>query len=181
METESTQRLKNPPKKTWKEPSKRTKEIARSPDTSSYNNSRRSPSPVRGRSPEPQRRYGYSRSPSRSRSRSPISHKRQRSLSRSLSPYSKTKRRSRSRSIERMSSGAAVGLQSAASVKRDMERKQQEHMDRMNSLDPSKSGRDSETVYRDAQGNVRSTRPYILFPFDPYLRTVANELLESNN
>ncbi|KAK3814151.1 MAG: Pre-mRNA-splicing factor of RES complex-domain-containing protein [Benniella sp.] len=51
-----------------------------------------------------------------------------------------------------MSSGAAVGLQSAASVKRDMERRQQEHMDRMNSLDPSKSGRDSETVYRDAQG-----------------------------
>lgn len=172
VETESTQRLKNPAKKTWKEPSKRTKEITRSPDTSSYNINRRSPSPVRGRSPEPQRRHGYSRSPSRSRSRSPIPHKRQRSPSRSLSPYSK-QRRSRSRSMERMSSGAAVGLQSAASVKRDMEKRQQEHLDRMNALDPSKSGRDAETVYRDAQGNVRSVPSVLPLSFSIFISALS--------
>ncbi|KAG0332411.1 Pre-mRNA-splicing factor cwc26 [Podila humilis] len=60
--------------------------------------------------------------------------------------------RSRSRSVERMSSGAKAGLQTAEQVKRDMDRKQQEYLDRMRALDPSKSGRDSETVYRDAQG-----------------------------
>ncbi|KAG0221568.1 hypothetical protein BGX31_009736 [Mortierella sp. GBA43] len=153
VETESASRLRNSTKKTWKEPSKPNRDRARSPDGPSYSNTRRSPSPVRGRSPEPQRRDMYSRSGSKSRSRSPIQHKRRRSPSRSLSPYSKAAgSRSRSRSAERMSSGASVGLQSAASVRRDMDRKQREQLDRMRSLDPVKSGRDAETVHRDAQG-----------------------------
>ncbi|KAI9236994.1 MAG: Pre-mRNA-splicing factor of RES complex-domain-containing protein [Podila humilis] len=51
-----------------------------------------------------------------------------------------------------MSSGAKAGLQTAEQVKRDTDRRQQEYLDRMRALDPSKSGRDAETVYRDAQG-----------------------------
>ncbi|KAF8926961.1 hypothetical protein BGZ58_010742 [Dissophora ornata] len=145
VETESTERLRKP-KKTWKESSKPTvRERAYSPEQQLYI-SRRSPSPPRGRSPELQRGTRHSRSPSRSQS--PVQQKRRRSPSRSVSPS----RRSRSRSVERMSSGAEVGLQTAESVKRDMERRKQEYLDRMNSLDPSKTGRDAETVYRDAQG-----------------------------
>ncbi|KAG0363471.1 Pre-mRNA-splicing factor of RES complex-domain-containing protein [Gamsiella multidivaricata] len=156
VETVSSERPKKPAKKTWKEPTKTSNARELSPDGSPYNGRRRSSSPLRGRSPEAQRGLRqYSRS--LSRSRSPVQHKRQRSRSRSLSPYSRRsdsspRRRSRSRSLERMSSGAAVGLQTAASVKRDMDKRQKNHMDKMRALDPSKSGRDSETVYRDAQG-----------------------------
>ncbi|KAF9168545.1 Pre-mRNA-splicing factor cwc26 [Actinomortierella ambigua] len=93
---------------------------------------RRSPSPVTGtrktgapsRSPSPRQ---YRRSPSRSRSRSPDA-------------------------AARMSSGAAVGLQTAEQLRRDTDRMMREQRDRMRSLDPTKSGRDAETVYRDAQG-----------------------------
>lgn len=51
-----------------------------------------------------------------------------------------------------MSSGAAVGLQTAEQVRRDIERKQQKHLDQMRALDPTKTGRDADTVYRDASG-----------------------------
>ncbi|KAF9385405.1 hypothetical protein CPC16_007998 [Podila verticillata] len=93
-------------------------------------------------------------------SRSPAQQKRNRSPSRSPSPYSKrrelsprsSRTRSRSGSVELMSSGAKAGLQTAEQVKRDTDRRQQEYLDRMRALDPSKSGRDAETVYRDAQG-----------------------------
>jgi hypothetical protein len=57
-----------------------------------------------------------------------------------------------------------VGLQNAESVKRDTDRRQKEHLDRMNSLDPSKSGRDSETVYRDAQGMFRDSDTFADIP-----------------
>ncbi|KAF9017033.1 hypothetical protein BGZ52_005392, partial [Haplosporangium bisporale] len=70
---------------------------------------------------------------------------------RELSPRS-SRTRSRSGSVELMSSGAKAGLQTAEQVKRDTDRRQQEYLDRMRALDPSKSGRDAETVYRDAQG-----------------------------
>ncbi|KAF9575671.1 Pre-mRNA-splicing factor cwc26 [Mortierella alpina] len=40
----------------------------------------------------------------------------------------------------------------ADQVRRDIERKQQKHLDRMRALDPTKTGRDAETVYRDASG-----------------------------
>ncbi|KAG0317741.1 hypothetical protein BGZ99_006127 [Dissophora globulifera] len=147
VETESTHRLKNPkPKKTWKEtPHQATiRQREHSPEPASHHDDdRRSPSP-RGRSPEALQRTGDYRP--RSRSGSPVHNKRRRSPSRSLSPQR------RPRSIERLSSGAAAGLQTAEQVKRDMDRIKQRHLDRMNQLDPSTSGRDAETVYRDAQG-----------------------------
>ncbi|KAI1312616.1 hypothetical protein EDD11_002925 [Mortierella claussenii] len=181
METETSARLRqaaknakesSKPKRTerWREPAKPVQDRALSPDESAHRTTgrRRSPSPsyARSRSPDqspPKRRYSGSHSRSRSprprsQSLSPIQQKRRRSLSRSLSPYSKREgrdglpRRSRSRSVERMSSGAAVGLQTADKVRQDMDRKKLEHLNMMNTLDPSKSGRDSETVYRDAQG-----------------------------
>ncbi|KAF9942357.1 Pre-mRNA-splicing factor cwc26 [Mortierella alpina] len=37
-------------------------------------------------------------------------------------------------------------------IRRDIERKQQKHLDRMRALDPTKTGRDADTVYRDASG-----------------------------
>ncbi|KAG0201460.1 hypothetical protein BGX28_005713 [Mortierella sp. GBA30] len=162
VETESTARLRKPAK-SWKATSKRHKERSLTPEKSPYMDRCRSPrSPVRGRSPEPlAMKTGYSRSPSRSRSTSPIRQKHARSPSRSLSPYARrrdqslsrrSRSRSRSRSIERLSSGAAVGLQSGEQVRRDVERKRKAHLKEMRALDPSKSGRDSETVYRDAQG-----------------------------
>lgn len=161
---------KKPAKKTWKVTSKTARDTSLSPPHRPAQPSR-SPSP-RGRSPI---RGRYSRSPSRSRSpvrrkyspsrsRSPAQQKRNRSPSRSISPYSKRRElsprpsqtRSRSRSAELMSSGAKAGLQTAEQVKRDTDRRQQEYLDRMRALDPSKSGRDAETVYRDAQGNLSS-------------------------
>ncbi|KAG0261014.1 hypothetical protein BG011_001433 [Mortierella polycephala] len=154
-ETETTARLRKPTK-SWKASSKSVKPEQNTVESSSNMDRRRSPSPsLGGRSPELRGRARYSRSPSRSRS--PVQQKRLRSPSRSLSPISKRRdrsllRRSRSRSVERMSSGAAVGLQTAHQVKRDMEKKQQAHIDRMRALDPTKSGRDAETVYRDSQG-----------------------------
>lgn len=164
---------KKPAKKTWKATSKTARDTSLSPPPRPAQRlpPSRSPSP-RGRSPI---RGRYSRSPSKSRSparrkyspsrsRSPVQQKRNRSPSRSPSPYSKrrgpsprssrTRSRSRSRSVELMSSGAKAGLQTAEQVKRDTDRRQQEYLDRMRELDPSKSGRDAETVYRDAQGNL---------------------------
>ncbi|KAF9112795.1 hypothetical protein BGX27_002796 [Mortierella sp. AM989] len=167
VESESAARLRGSTKSTkassksknrWREPSKPVTNRAESPgapEAQEYSGRRTSTSPPRGRSPDQQKRPRYSNSPSRSRS--PVQQKRRRSLSRSISPYSARaertpSRRSRSRSVERMSSGAAIGLQTAEMVKRDTDRRIQEHLDKMNALDPSKSGRDAETVYRDAQG-----------------------------
>ncbi|KAF9956098.1 hypothetical protein BGZ72_003035 [Mortierella alpina] len=155
LETESTARLRKPVK-TWKATSKRHKERSLSPEQPSSMGRGGSSPPPRRRSPEHSGQGRYSPSPSRSRS--PTQQKRQRSPSRSLSPpYARKRdqspsRRSRSRSIERMSSGAAVGLQTADQVRRDIERKQQKHLDRMRALDPTKTGRDADTVYRDAHG-----------------------------
>ncbi|KAG0005149.1 hypothetical protein BGZ80_010281 [Entomortierella chlamydospora] len=154
---ESTKSTKEKPnsKNRWREPSKPATDRAITPEEEDYNNRRSSTSPPRGRSPDQRKKPRYSDSPSRSRS--PVQQKRRRSLSRSISPYSSRAersppRRSRSRSIERMSSGAAVGLQTADAVRRDTDRKKQDHIDRMKTLDPSRSGRDAETVYRDSQG-----------------------------
>lgn len=168
---------KKPAKKTWKVTSKTARDRSPSPPLRSAHRpshsrsaSPRGRSAIRGRSSRspsssrsPTRRRNYSPSQSRSRSRSPAQQKRNRSPSRSLSPYSKrrelspssrTRSRSRSRSVELMSSGAKAGLQTAEQVKRDTDRRQQEYLDRMRELDPSKSGRDAETVYRDAQGMI---------------------------
>ncbi|KAF9213664.1 hypothetical protein BGZ59_005002 [Podila verticillata] len=160
---------KKPAKKTWKATSKTARDTSLSPPPRPVQRlpSSRSPSP-RGRSPirgRHSRSPSKSRSPARrkyspSRSRSPAQQKRNRSPSRSPSPYSKrrelsprsSRTRSRSGSVELMSSGAKAGLQTAEQVKRDTDRRQQEYLDRMRALDPSKSGRDAETVYRDAQG-----------------------------
>ncbi|KAF9199612.1 hypothetical protein BGZ49_010248 [Haplosporangium sp. Z 27] len=160
VESESAARLRGSRKTTkestkkskdrWREPSKPINtDRAGSPEFPDRSNRKSSTPPSRGRSPDQRMK---SRSPSRSRS--PIQQKRRRSLSRSVSPYSERSppRRSRSRSVERMSSGAAVGLQSADKIKRDVERKRKEELDRMRALDPQESGRDAETVYRDAKG-----------------------------
>ncbi|KAF9916536.1 hypothetical protein BX616_003508 [Lobosporangium transversale] len=172
VETESSARLRkttkstkesSKPKERWRESSKPIMNQDHSPAQDEHTAIKRkvlSPSPplVRGRLSEPSRGYRHSSSLSRSRSRSPIQQKRRRSSSRSPSPYSRREDRSpsspssRARSVERMSSGAAVGLQTATQVKYDLQRRQQEHQEKMNTLDPTKSGRDSETVYRDAQG-----------------------------
>ncbi|KAG0237102.1 Pre-mRNA-splicing factor cwc26 [Actinomortierella wolfii] len=119
-------------------------------------------SPLRKRSPTPPPASSSSARNSRASYRSPSPLSRYRSVSpetkaRSPSPQRRRRKsRSRSRSpspaAARMSSGAAVGLQTAEELRRDTERMMREQQERMRSLDPTKSGRDAETVYRDAQG-----------------------------
>ncbi|KAF9580269.1 hypothetical protein BGW38_003149 [Lunasporangiospora selenospora] len=141
-ENEAMGRLSRPKKKSWKEPKAPVRTTpARSPSP---------PSSHRGRppSPGPSRRIGR---PQSARSPSPVpQQKRQRSPSRSLSPRSRS--RSGSPSVERMSSGVRAGLRSGADVRKDMERAKRDHEDRIKALDPSKSGRDAETVLRDSKG-----------------------------
>ncbi|KAG0053519.1 Pre-mRNA-splicing factor cwc26 [Gryganskiella cystojenkinii] len=93
----------------------------------------RSPSPYNGRSH--QRPFS---------SRSPSPKRRNRSLS-SSPPRSRSPR-----SMER--NKPVVGLQMARDGKHALEQKKREEEERIRALDPSKSGRDAETVYRDAQG-----------------------------
>ncbi|KAF9929019.1 Pre-mRNA-splicing factor cwc26 [Linnemannia zychae] len=164
VETESTARLRNPPKATKQTKSSglkfkstaSSKDNGRSPSPS-Y---RRSPSPDRRRSTSPTMRERSQYSPLPSRSRSPIRQKRRRSTSRSPSPYAaknvrspspRSRSRSRSRSVEHMDAEAAVGLQSAEQVRRKM-MKEKEMIDRRNTKESSTSGRDAETIYRDARG-----------------------------
>ncbi|RUS19927.1 Pre-mRNA-splicing factor CWC26 [Endogone sp. FLAS-F59071] len=99
--------------------------------------------------------------PSHNRSSSPPS-KRKREFT--LDPPLPSKHRSvrssspshhsqRPRSPEpRMSSGARVGLQTYEETRSEIERLRAEHEERLRSLDPQQSGRDAETVYRDASG-----------------------------
>ncbi len=54
--------------------------------------------------------------------------------------------------IERMSSGASAGLQSASKVATDIARQQKEERERLRNLDPSQSGRHAKTIVRDARG-----------------------------
>ncbi|CAG8547237.1 3230_t:CDS:2, partial [Cetraspora pellucida] len=63
----------------------------------------------------------------------------------------KRKKRRTHSSDKRMASGLNVGLQTADEVKKDLERIEKETKDRLN-MDPSRSGRDAETVYRDKHG-----------------------------
>ncbi|KAF9123690.1 Pre-mRNA-splicing factor cwc26 [Mortierella sp. 14UC] len=157
VETESSARLRNPPKK--------TKSSGLKFKSTGSNTKGRSPSPPSNRSPSPLERR-RSPSPARgrprySRSLSPIRQKRMRSTSRSLSPYADRNRRrspslrsssrSRSRSVDRMGAEAGVGLQSAEQVKRAMMR-QKEQNELSRAMDSSVGGRDTETVYRDARG-----------------------------
>lgn len=51
-----------------------------------------------------------------------------------------------------MSSGARVGLQTYEETRSEIERLRAEHEARLRALDPQQSGRDAETVYRDASG-----------------------------
>ncbi|CAG8763558.1 2339_t:CDS:2, partial [Racocetra persica] len=63
-------------------------------------------------------------------------------------PSPKRKKRRTHSSDKRMASGLSVGLQTVDEVKRDLERIEKETKDKLN-MDPSRSGRDAETVYRD--------------------------------
>ena len=51
-----------------------------------------------------------------------------------------------------MSSGARIGLQTGQQVSADIRAKQEEERRRLARLDPSMSGRDSQTIYRDKFG-----------------------------
>lgn len=155
VETESSARLRNPPKSSkssglkFKSTTPANKGRPPSPPQ------RRSPSPDRRRSPSPARgRARYSRSPSRSRS--PIRQKRTRSTSRSLSPYAARNRRSpsprsrsRSRSPDRE---AGFGLQTAEQVKREMMRQKEKEQSNRMRANSSSGGGEAETIYRDVRG-----------------------------
>ncbi|RUP49705.1 Pre-mRNA-splicing factor CWC26 [Jimgerdemannia flammicorona] len=100
--------------------------------------------------------------PQRRRSRTPSSpSKRQYTLSPPLKTKHDAPRNTRSSSPSRdtrssdgprMTSGARVGLQTYAETKAETELLRAEHNARMRALDPEQSGRDAETVYRDASG-----------------------------
>ncbi|GJJ68948.1 pre-mRNA-splicing factor CWC26 [Entomortierella parvispora] len=156
VESETSARLRNPVKKSSKPVEKWR---ATSPPTKQEGQRQRSFSPEgrkrnRSRSPSPwssrNQRQRSSRSPSPYASRS-----RQRSFS-PRSPSPKRRNRSPSRSRSRSPSlepiRPVVGLQTAQEGRRELERKRREEEARMRALDPAKSGRDAETVYRDAQG-----------------------------
>ncbi|KAG0072916.1 Pre-mRNA-splicing factor cwc26 [Linnemannia elongata] len=155
VETESSARLRNPPKSTKSSGLKFKSTTPANKGRSPSPPHRRSPSPNRRRSPSPGcERTRYSRSPSRSRS--PIRQKRTRSTSRSLSPYAARNRRSpspRSRSRSRSPDHeAGFGLQTAEQVKREMMRqKEKEQSNRMRASNSSGGG-EAETIYRDARG-----------------------------
>lgn len=55
-----------------------------------------------------------------------------------------------------MSSGALPGLQSAAAVSAAITAKRKAEMAAFAKLDPSKTGKDQETIYRDASGRIIS-------------------------
>ncbi|CAG8599647.1 15299_t:CDS:2 [Dentiscutata erythropus] len=52
----------------------------------------------------------------------------------------------------KMDSGLSVGLQTADKVKKDLERIDKEAKDKFRTMDPSRSGRGAQTVYRDKHG-----------------------------
>ncbi|KAI9201838.1 Pre-mRNA-splicing factor of RES complex-domain-containing protein [Polychytrium aggregatum] len=52
----------------------------------------------------------------------------------------------------RMSDGSLAGLQTGRQIRADFERRQQDQQQRFNELDPSLTGRDAKTVYRDRMG-----------------------------
>ncbi|CAG8796414.1 28718_t:CDS:2 [Gigaspora margarita] len=64
----------------------------------------------------------------------------------------KRKRRRSHSSDRKMTSGLSVGLQTADKMKKDMERIEKETKAKLKNMDPSRSGRDAETVYRDKYG-----------------------------
>ncbi|RIB14504.1 hypothetical protein C2G38_2195007 [Gigaspora rosea] len=64
----------------------------------------------------------------------------------------KRKRRRSHSSDRKMASGLSVGLQTADKMEKDMERIEKETKDKLKNMDPSRSGRDAETVYRDKYG-----------------------------
>ncbi|KAF9549039.1 Pre-mRNA-splicing factor cwc26 [Mortierella hygrophila] len=157
VESESSARLRNPPKS--------TKSSGLKFKSTTPANKGRSPSPPQRRSPSPDRRRSpslahgrarYSRSPSRSRS--PIRQKRTRSTSRSLSPYAARNRRSpspRSRSRSRSRSPgreAGFGLQTADQVKREMMRQREKEQSNRMRASNSSGGGEADTIYRDARG-----------------------------
>ena len=55
--------------------------------------------------------------------------------------------------VKRMSDGTAAGLQTAESIRKDLEREKRKAMERLKAMDDNKSiGRDAQTVYRDRFG-----------------------------
>lgn len=54
----------------------------------------------------------------------------------------------------RMDDGTLSGLQTAASVRQDVQRRRDNELARLSQMDPSQSGRGAETVYRDKKGRL---------------------------
>ncbi|XP_068755122.1 BUD13 homolog isoform X3 [Montipora capricornis] len=64
----------------------------------------------------------------------------------------------KSGSENRMSSGRKAGLLSASDLKKENERKRKEEADMYSKMDPSTSGKGSETVYRDKMGRKKDIK-----------------------
>lgn len=62
------------------------------------------------------------------------------------------KKSSSSSNVQKMSSGLNVGLLTADKVKKDLDRIDREKREEMKKMDPTISGRDAATVYRDKYG-----------------------------
>ncbi|KAL7274552.1 Pre-mRNA-splicing factor cwc26 [Rhizina undulata] len=57
-------------------------------------------------------------------------------------------------SVQKLSSGAHAGLQTAEQVEKQMERQRNAELARWAAADPEESGRGKETIYRDASGRI---------------------------
>ncbi|KAJ3049604.1 bud site selection protein [Rhizophlyctis rosea] len=118
---------------------------------------RRSPSRSESPPPATSRRATPSPTPPpRSRRRTPSAStspppKRRRISSRSPSPGRSQTQRSADPTV-RLSDGRAAGLQTGSAIRADALRREADQQALFASLDPSKSGRDAQTVYRDKSG-----------------------------
>ncbi|CAG8644777.1 1998_t:CDS:2, partial [Acaulospora morrowiae] len=76
----------------------------------------------------------------------------QTSISEETSEKTRKKRRRSPSPNAKMSSGLGVGLQTADKVKKDLDRIKRDAREELKNMDPTLSGRDAPTVYRDKYG-----------------------------
>lgn len=106
-------------------------------------------------SPPPRRRR-RTPSPSPSPSESPkFSHDhRKRRRSPSPSPEPESSKESKKTQQKLMEDGTTTGLTSAAQVRETLERKRQDEMKRLSLMNPTESGKNAATVYRNKHGRI---------------------------